>query len=227
MLSRWRNMLARKATDQSPQIFDQYVTGTPSHQKAVDALPGWSTRFPPDCSVEAGATASYEDPRIGWAIRRYGSLENRKVLELGSLEGGHTFMLEQAGALVDVVEADRLAFMRRLVAKEILGLTRARFWLGDAIEWLEGANKTYDLIVASDGLDRFGDPRRALELIARRSFALYVFTPASSQDGQNRFEGKALPNAIRAAGFSDIQTASNEADDGFDPGLSILARKSH
>ena len=174
-IKKWRSFFGGEKKN-AKSIFEHYVPLKPSHQNAVDAIPGWNTSLPPEYGVKAGALATYQDPRIAWAIERYGSLEGREVLELGPLEAGHTSMLEGAGARVDAVEANQLAFMRCLVAKEIMGLTRSRFWLGDFIQWLENTDKIYDLIVASGVLYHLSDPLHLFELIAKRSSAVYIWT---------------------------------------------------
>lgn len=179
MLKKWTK---RTGKEKPPATFERYVSSMPSLQNAVDAIPGWSTSFPPEFGVVAGALATYQDPRIDWAIQCYGSLEGRTVLELGPLEGGHTSMLERAGATVDAIEANQLAFMRCLVTKEIVGLSRSRFWLGDFLKWLENAEKPYDLIVASGVLYHMTDPLRLIELIAKRASAVYIWTHVVSED---------------------------------------------
>jgi hypothetical protein len=180
MMNYWRKILRRK--EKPAPTFDRYVSLQPSHQNAIDAVPGWSTSLPPEYGVKAGELATHQDSRIEWAIQCYGSLENRDVLELGPLEAGHTSMLERAGASVDAVEANQLAFMRCLVTKEIMGLTRSRFWLGDFVKWLENSEKTYDLIIASGVLYHLTDPLDLIELIAKRSSAVYIWTHLISEE---------------------------------------------
>ncbi|MBU3890147.1 MULTISPECIES: bifunctional 2-polyprenyl-6-hydroxyphenol methylase/3-demethylubiquinol 3-O-methyltransferase UbiG [unclassified Methylosinus] len=170
-----------KIFDRKTQTFDRYVDALPTHQNAIDAIPGWSTAFPEAFGVTAGIVPTYYDQRIFWAIDCFGALEGREVLELGPLEAGHTYMLENAGAQVDAVEANQLAFMRCLVAKEILGLRKARFWLGDFVKWLEQTDKSYDLIVASGVLYHQHDPLRLLELIAQRASAVFIWTHVVSE----------------------------------------------
>jgi len=158
------------------RTFDAYVSAAPSAQNAVDAVPGWSSSFPPEYGVTAGALATYLDRRIQWAMEQFGPLEGKDVLELGPLEAGHTVMLERAGARIDAVEANQLAFLRCLIAKEIYGMTGARFWLGDFIQFLEQTDKTFDLIVASGVLYHLTDPLHLIELIGRRTTAVYIWT---------------------------------------------------
>lgn len=179
MKHKWPGLFGSKKSD--PTIFERYVSQAPSNQNAIDAIPGWNTALPPECGVKAGQLATYADPRIAWAIERYGSLEGREVLELGPLEAGHTAMLERAGARVESVEANQLAYLRCLVAKEIMGL-RARFWLGDFMKLLEANDKNYDLIVASGVLYHLADPLRLIELLAKRCSATYIWTHLVSEE---------------------------------------------
>jgi hypothetical protein len=162
--------------------FDRYVSSAPCLQNAVDAVSGWSTAFPPDYELKAGALATYQDPRIRWVLDCFGSLEGRHVLELGPLEGRHTAMLEAAGARIDAIEANRLAFMRCLVTKEIVGLTRAKFWLGDFMKALESSDQSYDLIVACGVLYHLKEPLRLLELAVQRSDAFYLWTHVVTEE---------------------------------------------
>jgi hypothetical protein len=157
------------------RTFDLYVLNSPSSQNAVDALAGWKTSFPPQFGLKAGSLSTFNDPRILWAIECFGSLKGRNVLELGPQEGGHTAMLEAAGARVDAIEEDQGAFLRSLVAGEILGLTRSKFWLGDFMMALESWEQRYDLIVACGVLDQLADPLRLIELAAKRTDAIYIW----------------------------------------------------
>jgi hypothetical protein len=188
MLSRWISKLSATKTAIPPvkkspsgdsdqyKIFDQYVSALPTHQNAVNLVPGWNCSFPPEFNIQAGHLATYQDPRIAWALSQFGSIENKTVLELGPLEGGHSVMLERAGAFTDSIEANRLAYLRCLITKEIFSLTRCRFWLGDFMQWLEHTDRTYDLIVASGVLYHVRDPLRLIELIAKRTNVAYFWT---------------------------------------------------
>jgi hypothetical protein len=158
------------------RTFDRYVSSTPSLQNAVDAVAGWNTAFPPQYQLKAGSLATFDDHRIRWAMQCFGPLEGRHVLELGPLEGGHTSILDAAGAQVDAIEANQLAFMRCLIAKDILGLNRSKFWLGDFVKALENWERNYDLIVACGVLYHLTDPLHMIELAAKRTNAIYIWT---------------------------------------------------
>jgi hypothetical protein len=213
-----RRLIPWPTSKSASSIFDRYVSAPPALQNAVDALPGWSCALPPGLGVQAGSIAAYEDARIRWAIECFGPLEGRRVLELGPLEGGHTMILEAAGASVDAIEANKSAFMRCLIAKEIAGLKRARFWLGDFVKWLENIDETYDLVVASDALDCFTSPLRAIELISRRTDAVYIWTHVAREKRQRRRDrGDKIPsNAedhyFRGANFRIYRAAKLPAE---------------
>lgn len=158
-------------------VLDEYVSGLPLPQNAVDVLPGWNMALPPQTGAIAGPAPFYADPRIIWALNVFGPLTGKSVLELGPLEASHTFMLEQAGpARLQAIEANRLSFLRCLVVKELLGLKIARFYLGDFQSWLTHHHERYDLIVASGVLYHMLEPVRLLELIAARTDAFYLWT---------------------------------------------------
>jgi hypothetical protein len=48
---------------------------------------GWSSRFPAELAVEAGASALFEDPRLQRLIDIVGGIEDYRILELGPLVG--------------------------------------------------------------------------------------------------------------------------------------------
>jgi len=171
--------------------FEIYVSSTPSLQNAVDAVAGWNTSFPPQYQLKAGPLATYNDPRIVWATECFGPLEGRHVLELGPLEGGHTSMLEAAGARVDAVEANQRAYMRCLITKEILGL-RSKFWLGDFIKALQDWEQHYDLIVASGVLYHLRNPLELIELVAKRTDAVFFWTHVVTEETMPRWDPRRL-----------------------------------
>jgi hypothetical protein len=60
-----------------------------------------------------------------------GRLDDMSLLELGPLEGAHTYQLEKLGAKsILAIEANVEAFLKCLITKEITGLQVAKFMLG-------------------------------------------------------------------------------------------------
>ncbi len=109
-----------------------YFSSAPSAQNALDIFQGeWHTTLPGELhGLRAGTIDLFEDPRISWALREMGEVAGKTVVELGPLEGAHTYMLEQAGcASITSIEGSPRAYLKCLVLKEILGLQRVAFFV--------------------------------------------------------------------------------------------------
>jgi hypothetical protein len=114
---------------------------------------------------------------VSWAIDQLGGVEDMRVLELGPLECGHTYMLQRAGAReVVAVEAHRRAYLRCLVVKELFELDRVRLLHGDFVDYLKETDDTFDLCVASGVLYHMTNPVELLGLIARVAPRAFVWT---------------------------------------------------
>jgi Protein of unknown function (DUF1698). len=176
------NILRRvKRSKKSPSeaveaVFDRYELSLPTHQNAIDALPGWNSSFPKEVKVKAGSTPLFADGRIEWALSKYGPIKGKRILEVGPLEGMHTYRLDkEAPAQIDAVEANKLCFLRCLVTKQILDIRNATFLLGDVQEWLLESPR-YDLAFASGVLYHMADPGEFLRRLSLKADALYVWT---------------------------------------------------
>lgn len=160
-------------------ILDSYAKGAPSHQNAIDIFAGeWASRFPPPYdALTAGGNPVFQDGRMVWALDRLGGVLGQNVLELGPLEGGHSYMLERAGAgSITAVEANTRAYLKCLIAKEMIGFPHTRFLCGDFINYLENTPQQFDTIVASGVLYHMKDPVHLLDLISRHTIRTYIWT---------------------------------------------------
>lgn len=180
-LKLWRSFFGQQEPQPSMQeqeilAFDSYETRAPSAQNCIDLIPGWHTHFPPKVGVVAGDVIHFADDRIVWALDRFGDVRDRNVLEIGPMEGAHSALLESYGANVTAVEASKSGFLKCLITKEIVGLSRTRFLLGDCIPFLEENETRYDFIVASGVLYHMRDPLRFLEAVASRTNKLFLWT---------------------------------------------------
>lgn len=157
-------------------ILDEYVTAAPSAQNAVDIFKGeWSSLLPPP--LTGGAIPLFADARVAWAATQLGGFAGQRVLELGPLEAGHSFMLEQMGAAsITAIEANTRAFLKCLIIKEVLGLQRARFLCGDFVEYLRAGSERFDACLASGVLYHMRNPVELLSLLARVTDRLYLWT---------------------------------------------------
>src|SRR5689334_5536438 len=158
---------------------DQYTRSPPSPENALDIFAGeWLCKLPPPfAGLQAGTIPAFDDPRLHWGLGELGGVADQRVLELGPLEGAHSYLLERAGAAdVLAVEANTHAYLRCLVVKEILALRRCRFVLGDFVRLLETDATRFDVCIASGVLYHLRDPARLIALLARVTDRLFVWT---------------------------------------------------
>jgi len=155
----------------------EYVKTAPSVQNALDIFKGrWFSRLPL-AGARAGDVPLFEDARIAWAIAEFGGVEAKTVLELGPLEGAHSYMLERAGAAsVTAIEANPEAFLKCLVVKESLGLERTHFVCGDFLEYLRAEPPRFDAAVASGVLYHTSAPVELIALLSRITGQLFLWT---------------------------------------------------
>ena len=165
--------------------FRNFFGAAPSDQNALDLFAGeWSSMMPAErADLKAGETPLFDDPRIVWANEQLaalgleGGMQGRDILELGPLEGGHSYLLDRLGAKsVTAVEANSRAYLKCLVAKETLGMPRVRFLLGDCLEFLKAPGPHYDVAIACGILYHLTNPVELFKLLARRCDALFLWT---------------------------------------------------
>jgi hypothetical protein len=187
--------------------FKHFFGVPPADQNALDLFAGeWSSQPPASRpELKAGSTPLFDDPRIAWAHHRLlemGVAEGfteKEVLELGPLEGGHSYLIDRLGAkTVTAVEANARAYLKCLIAKEIFGMPRVRFLLGDCLEQLRKNEARYDIGVACGILYHLTNPVELLELLARRCDALFLWTVFYDPEfvAQNPVPGAKFSEAI-------------------------------
>jgi hypothetical protein len=131
----------------------------------ISAVPGLPT----------GKAPLFEDARVLWFEERLGGFSGHNVLELGSLEGGHTYMMTRRGATVLAIESNVRAWLRCLVVKEAVGISGATFLLGDFNKFL-GSNRGFTFALASGVLYHQPDPVGFLEKLCQSAPLLGIWT---------------------------------------------------
>jgi len=178
----------------------------PSDQNALNLFAGeWSSSPPASRpGLKAGETPLFDDPRITWARDRFvelgleGGFAGRDVLELGPLEGGHTYLINGYGAKsITAIEANARAYLKCLVAKESFGMPAAHFQLGDALVHLRTTAQRYDIGVACGILYHLTNPVELLDLLAQRCGAIFLWTVFYDPEFVAR-------NPVPGAKFSDV-----------------------
>jgi hypothetical protein len=166
-------------------VLDHYVTCAPNPQNALDLFKGeWASKLPaPLAHLDAGENVLFEDPRIPWAAEKLGGVNGKDVLELGPLEAGHTYMLEQLGAAsILSVESNTRAFLKCLVIKELLGLEKAHFICGDFVEYLRSGNERFDVVIASGVLYHMKNPAELIALLSQATDKIFIWTHYYDRD---------------------------------------------
>ncbi len=185
------------------EILDLYVSTLPSDQNVLDIFAGeWSSRLPADSNLitKPGSAAFFDDDRVKWASQTFGSFNDWNILELGPLEGGHTYMLEKLGARqITAIEANTRAYLKCLCIKEIFNLTRASFKLGDFMTYLASCEDQFDLVLASGVLYHMAAPVSMLELVSKRARRIFIWTHYYDQQVIN-----ARPDLRRKFGDPEI-----------------------
>gem|GEM_PF-213715 len=157
----------------APAHLVDYSTLLPLAENALGMFPGaWSSSLPN--AAGPGTVPLFEDHRITWLTENLGDITGWRILELGPLEGGHTYMLEQAGAKVTAIEGNHDSFLRCLITKNYLGMN-SKFVLGDFAKSF-GDVKDLDLVLASGVLYHMTQPVDLLQKIAAISNRLFLWT---------------------------------------------------
>ena len=98
-------------------------------------------------------------------------------LSLGRLRRGHTYMLESLGAeSILAIEANKRAYLKCLIVKEILGLNRSRFVLGDFVSFLRENETPFDVCLANGVLYHMRNPCELIHLISKASKKVVLWT---------------------------------------------------
>jgi len=160
----------------------RFWSGKAAPQNAVELFAGqWASDLAEVLPVRphAGNPMFVHDPRprqAAAALGENGRLDGLNVLELGPLEGAHSYQLEQLGARqVLAIESNADAFLRCLVVKNPLAL-RTTYLLGDCTRYLAAEATRYDLVFASGILYHMEDPLELIRLIAARTDKLFLWT---------------------------------------------------
>lgn len=161
-------------------ILDAYCMQPPGPQQVLDIFRGeWSSAMPAESGLQTqpGRAPLFEDDRVTWAVAQAGGVSGKRILEIGPLEGGHSYMLERAGAAeVVAVEANTRSFLKCLCVKEVFGLHAVRFRLGDCVSFMERDPGGWDMVFASGILYHMKDPMSFLALLPKMAPKLLLWT---------------------------------------------------
>jgi len=162
----------------APSIIECYSKNQPTDQEAINIFSGeWSSQLPQGLSLQAGTVKLFDDERIRLGLAALGGVAGQKVLELGPLEGGHSYQLEKAGAAsVLAVEANSRAYLKCLIAKEITGMNNVHFKHGDFMSYLRAQPPRFDMVLASGVLYHQQQPMELISLLSGITDRVLVWT---------------------------------------------------
>lgn len=178
--SNMTNSNPQETPDQKPGALNSYVLSKPSNQNVVDIFQGeWSSQLPDElnASTTPGQALLFSDPRIAWAEEVFNCFADWRILELGPLEAGHSYMFQSRNAReVISIEANTRAFLKCLCIKEMLKLDKVTIKLGDFVSFLKEDSSEYSMVCASGVLYHMEKPVELLELISKVSRRVFIWT---------------------------------------------------
>ncbi|MEJ0095239.1 MAG: class I SAM-dependent methyltransferase [Methylocella sp.] len=121
------------------------------------------------------------DPRPSIAAKHLGfapgTLRGMNILELGPLEGAHTYQMVKLGAdSVLAIEANSEAFQKCLIVKEVLQILRSRFLLGDCLKFLQETSDPFDMIFCSGILYHMENPFELIKSMSKHTDRIFLWT---------------------------------------------------
>lgn len=168
------------------------TTGKEATQAAMfNAIGGWTTQFEIDGKKVGGAVDILpKDPRLIWHLETIGGAVNKRVLELGPLEGAHTKMLLQAGAS-EVIALEGLSdcFLRCLVVKEAFRMDRARFFFCDFNNYVANyQGPRFDFVSAAGVLYHQQNPAKLIHNLAKITDTVIVWSQVANETQPSNVE---------------------------------------
>jgi hypothetical protein len=155
-----------------------------SPESMFQVIGGWTSQFQLNGKLVGGSMRLDQDPRLAWHIKTIGGVEDKRILELGPLEGAHTKMLLDAGAWeVIAVEGLSDCFIRCLIVKEAFRMVRARFVFGDFCNYVANyAGIRFDLVSAAGVLYHQSNPVKLIYDIAKITDTVIVWSQVADHN---------------------------------------------
>ncbi|QNI69322.1 class I SAM-dependent methyltransferase [Cyanobium sp. NS01] len=166
----------------SDRILDHYTDKPPSLSNTIGIFKGeWSSAIP-GCP-DGGRAPLFSDPRADYWIKKTNELfgssltsESINALELGPLEGAHSYMFSNAGWNVTSIESNSRAFLKTLIIYNEFNL-HAKALYGDFIPYLKNpSTPLFNFIAASGVLYHMKNPLETIDLILSKCLSVGIWT---------------------------------------------------
>ncbi len=146
-----------------------------------DRLGPWVTRFTIDGREYGGSVSLDDDRRVRQFFEAFP--DARTVLELGSLEGAHTFQLAaRAGAHVTAVEGREENLERARFLQRLLAVDNVAFHLADLETARLASFGRFDAVFCCGLLYHLPEPWRLLDDLASASDNVFIWTHVASDE---------------------------------------------
>ncbi len=156
------------------------------------AMQGWTTQFEYQGKPYGGTVPLDRDERLKWHLDQVGGCHKKTILELGSLEGGHTALMEFRGAIVTAIEGLSDCWLRSLIVKEAFGLT-SKFIFADFNEWLsEYSGPKFDIVSAAGILYHQTDPAGLIFKISEVTDTVLVWSQVANSRTPSMIECQSM-----------------------------------
>lgn len=143
-----------------------------------DIYKNWHCNFPVnELSIDSseGKILAVER-RIQELAKRF-NIKDKRILELGCLEGEHSLLLQQLGAReVIAIEGRKDSFLKCLLVKNSFILNKCKFLYGDINETLSVLKDPFDLCLAVGILYHLEDPVTVIYRIAALVDSIFAWT---------------------------------------------------
>lgn len=170
----------------------------------------WITKFRIDERVYGGDFDAMNDPRVRWFLDSFPGL--RRVLELGSLEGGHTFALAKEVEYVRGIEGRDYNVGKANFVRDLLGVRNCEFTIMDIERQDLSALENFDAVFCVGVLYHLCRPDLILKRLSNIAPRLFLSTHYVVEPAANKKMGQ-----WRGAWYKEY---------GIDDPLSGLSRKS-
>jgi len=163
----------------------------------------WITKFAIDGKEYGGPFDPSKDPRVRQFAECFPGVS--ELLELGSLEGGHTFMLARLANVERVVAVEGRTgnIEKARFLQTLFGITNIQFVEANLERFDLSQLGRFDAIFCSGVLYHLPEPWRLIEQMSRVSANLFIWTHYALEQEAKKVKGGYAGKLYREAGLSD------------------------
>ncbi len=149
----------------------------------------WITKFVIDGESYGGDFDAMNDVRVEQFFECFPN--SKRILELGSLEGGHSFALARNPLVEEViaVELRDQNVSRAKFVQQVLGDRKVKFVHADVLEYDFAEQGEFDAIFCSGLLYHLREPWKLIEKIGKATANTFLWTHYACENEAKKFSG--------------------------------------